>query len=196
MGDGVAGFPFIENYGDESFSYMQKLTAGDLCNVAYIAKNNRSGHLLVVKFVEDYNTEAHRLLAAHGLAPSLHYAATENPGTVKYGDLFMIVMDYIEGATPYGFLSVDAFRQIKEAVDLLHSKDFVLGNLSLNNILIKGGKAMIIDFTWCNKAGEGRYPADFEPETGIEYPVGVGPNCIMHKVHDMEMLEKLYSREV
>jgi len=33
---------------------------------------------IVVKFAEWYNTDAHRLLAAEGLALKLHYSSTDN----------------------------------------------------------------------------------------------------------------------
>ena len=53
----------------------------------------------------------------------------------------------------------------------------------------KGERAVLIDFDWCGKAGEGRYPEEITQE--INSPEGVGPGKIMAKEHDLCMLEKL-----
>ena len=57
------------------------------------------------------------------------------------------------------------------------------------NILIKGETAVLIDFDWCGKAGEGQYPEGINQE--IDWPQGVGPGEVMAKKHDLCMLEKL-----
>jgi len=51
-------------------------------------------------------------------------------------------------------------------------------------------KVVIIDFNWCKKAGEGRYPASLNQE-GIDWPEGVRLSLIMEKQHDLVMLDRL-----
>lgn len=145
----------------------------------------------MVKFVPTYNAAAHRLLADHQLAPALHYAGTEHDEKT-YGGRYMIVMDFVVAPSPTSSLSEEQFGQVKEALEILHSADLVSGDLRSPNILITAEeKVMIIDFDWCKKAGEGRYPASLNPE-GIDWPEGVHPGSIMEKQHDLVMLDRLH----
>ena len=112
-------------------------------------------HRLVVKFVSRYNALAHRLLAWHGLAPQIYYASTEDTAAPTYGGLYMVVMEFFDGETPTGTLSDGLYRHVLDALELLHSHDLVFEDLRAPNILIKGETAVLIDFDWCGKAGEG-----------------------------------------
>src|SRR5262245_13203158 len=56
---------------------------------------------VVVKFIQVYNARAHRLLAAAGRAPELFYCSEEDPDSEDFGDLIMVVMDYIRGKTAH-----------------------------------------------------------------------------------------------
>ena len=50
---------------------------------------------------------------------------------------------------------------------------------------------MIVDFDWCGNAGEARYPATLNTDVELGWPMGVGPDSVMLKEHDLSMLEKL-----
>ncbi|KAI0244944.1 hypothetical protein BJV78DRAFT_1098897, partial [Lactifluus subvellereus] len=49
-------------------------------------------------------------------------------------------------------------ERVKQAIRLLHSRKLVFGDLRLPNILVKDESVMFVDFDWCGKAGEARYP--------------------------------------
>ncbi|KIJ51555.1 hypothetical protein M422DRAFT_776784 [Sphaerobolus stellatus SS14] len=126
LGDGV--------FNDDRLHYVSRLFYALKLNnpeffpdkLIHKAKDKESGRILVVKFVTTYNTEAHRLLASHHLAPALLYSGLEDPTTPKYGGRYMIVMHFVEGEAPTGpRLSEDTFQQVKRAVELLHSRDLV-----------------------------------------------------------------------
>ena len=70
----------------------------------------------IVVFVQRYNADAHRPLAAKGLAPKLHYSSTDN--NVRYGKRFMIVMDYIDLKPLSGRLTEQLYKCIKDAIDM------------------------------------------------------------------------------
>ena len=70
----------------------------------------------IVVFVQRYNADAHRPLAAKGLAPKLHYSSTDN--NVRYGKRFMIVMDYIDLKPLSGRLTEQQYKCIKDAIDM------------------------------------------------------------------------------
>ncbi|KAI5117971.1 hypothetical protein M0805_004905 [Coniferiporia weirii] len=188
------GFPFVRNYQTETFSYISPLAEDDPHKLIYKARHDQSGRLLVVKFVSKYHAQAHRLLAEHQLAPVLHYAGTEDANAQKHGGRYMIVMDFVEEARPWEYyLSEDQVGQVGRAIDLLHSHDLVFGDLRRPNILITAGtqNVMIIDFNWCSRADEGRYPPSLNQDPEIYWAEGVGPYCIMRKQHDLDMLKKL-----
>ncbi|KAF8592735.1 hypothetical protein K439DRAFT_1656135 [Ramaria rubella] len=156
------GFPFIQIYMTEKFSYLEKLAEEYPNKLIYKAKLHSSGALLVVKFTSTYNAEAHRLLTDNQLAPALHYAGMEDTAAPK-----------LDGEHPSGFLSEDQAGQIRKAVELLHSRKFVFGDLRLPNIWITEGRAMLIDFDWCSPADEGRYPMSLNQEDGIDWAEGI-----------------------
>ena len=186
----VLGFPFVHTYGSESFVYEERIAEDYTGKYIYIAKN-QSGQRLIVKFTSRYNATAHRLLAEHDLAPALYYSGTEDREALKYGGRYMIVMEFVHGTEAQSALLPKHFNKVKTAITLLHSKNFVFGDLRPNNIIIrKDGDPALIDFDWCGEAGETRYPLTLN-EDGIAWPEGVYPGSIMTKEHDLAMLANL-----
>jgi hypothetical protein len=185
-------FPFITEYGSKKFTYVSCL-APDYLNLVYKAELDNEQRMVVVKFVSTYHAQAHRILAERRLAPTLHYAGTDDAEAPKYGGRCMIVMDFVEGEPAVSSLSEGQFEQVKEAIQLLHSHDFVFGDLRLPNILITGDTVMLIDFDWCGKAEEAQYPASLNTADDIGWPPGVEPDSVMRKEHDIFMLQKLRS---
>lgn len=186
----IDSFPFVCEFQDQRFEYLSRLAPEYSNKLLYKAQLDSSGNPLVVKFVSTYHAEAHRLLAQHQLAPSLHYAGTEDPVASLYGGRYMVVMDFVDGMSP-DVLTQAQFEQVKEAVQLLHSNNLVFGDLRLPNILVKDGKVTIIDFDWCGMAGEAHYPAELNPDKELGWPREVQPDSVMQKDHDLFMLEKL-----
>jgi hypothetical protein len=160
VGDRPDGFPFVRDFQGQTFTYIERLAEHRADKLIYKVKTkDRSGRFFVVKFVPTYNAAAHRLFANRQLAPALHYAGTEHVNETTYGGRYIIVMDFVVGISPTRSLSEEQFGQVKEALEILHSADLVFGDLRSPNILITAEeKVMIIDFDWCKKAGEGRYP--------------------------------------
>ena len=175
----------MNRFESEEFSYEERLGQDKL---VWRAKLTRTGQQVVVKFAITYNRDAHNLLASEDLAPKLLHA-DENP---TYAGRSMIVMDFIEGTHPFNGLPKDASNDVERAMSLLHKEGFVFGNLQTSNIMItRDGRAKIIDFDWCAKANEGRYP--FELDDGVSWADGVGPGAPMKKEHDEFMLKLLHS---
>ncbi|KAI9440408.1 hypothetical protein H4582DRAFT_1936667, partial [Lactarius indigo] len=54
---------------------------------------------IIVKSNQRYNAEAHRLLAASGLAPKFLYCSEEGPSPIDLAGSTMVVMEYIDGKT-------------------------------------------------------------------------------------------------
>jgi len=155
------------------FQYIEPLR-GDPTNTAFLAKDKSSDRNLVVKFVDRYGVEAHRLLADEKMAPRLLYCGlldgkddvridgSPAEGSTKTGGLYvgpmrMIVMEYIE-RDAMELWPDDAHKQVEEAVKKLHDAGFVFGDLRAPNIIFSGGKAFLVDFDWAGKEGEARYP--------------------------------------
>ena len=137
---------------------------------------------IVVKFVQRYNADAHRLLAAKGLAPKLHYSSADD--NVRYGKWFMIVMDYIELEPLSGCLTEQQCKCVKEAIRSLQSNQLVFGDFRRPNIVVRNDTAMLIDFDWCGKSGEARYPPEINCDPSMGWPHDVGPDCLMYLHHD------------
>ncbi|KAI0250970.1 hypothetical protein BJV78DRAFT_1214991 [Lactifluus subvellereus] len=167
-------FPFIQEYESKKFTYLSRLAPeypGKLLYKARLQVDNR--------------------FVLHRLAPPLHYAGTEHAGGQTYGGRYMVVMDFIDGNLLVDSLSKRQLERVKQAIKLLHSRDLVFGDLRLPNILVKDESVMFVDFDWCGKAGEARYPATLNNDVRLGWPMGVGPGFVMLKEHDLSMLEKL-----
>ena len=186
----VSPYPYITEYGPDKikFTYTSRFTPdvlNDSHTLLYKATlDDIPNTRIVVKFTHRYNAEAHRLLAAEGLAPRLHYSSTDD--NVRYGKRFMVVMDFIDLEFPSDYLTEDQYNSIKKAIDILHSNDLVFGDLRLPNILVGNNTAMLIDFDWCGKAGKDRYPIEMNPE--IDWHNDAGADRLMSLDHDMYML--------
>lgn len=89
-------FPSTRSYLDSQgqkvyFRYIKRLS---MTKAVYLAATT-SGNQLIVKFVQRYNSDAHRLLASHDLAPMLHYSSLDNTNTNTTGGLGVVIMDFV-----------------------------------------------------------------------------------------------------
>jgi len=154
---------------------------------------------VVVKFTALYRPEAHNLLATKGLAPVLHACVP------VCGGLFMVVMDRVDGETVWEateegeeLLPYEVYKDIEDAVALLHSNNLVFGDLRTPNIIVVPGgsgsdarpRGMLIDFDWVGTHGIGRYPAVLDDGLPDWESSGVERYGIMDKAHDLVMLSK------
>ncbi|KAI0293179.1 hypothetical protein B0F90DRAFT_1643375, partial [Multifurca ochricompacta] len=191
--DLVHAIPYVTPSFASTLTYISRPSPDQQSKLVYKAKFIHAGSSrpAVVKFVSRYNAKAHRILAAHQLAPTLYHTGTEDVDTSKYGGLHMVIMDFIEGKHPDGTLSSDQYQKVKKAIDLLHGHGFVFGDLQTPNILINGENVILIDFDWGGKAGGSQYPVTINLDPRIGWPEGVGPDSVMEMVHDQLMLEQL-----
>jgi len=186
-------FPYITEYGPDKvkFTYLSRLAPEQPYTLLYkAALDDMPDTPVAVKFVNQYNPRAHRLLAAQGLAPRLHYSSTED--NVCYGKRFLIVMDYVDLKPLVGHLNDRQYERVQEAIDLLHSNNIVFGDLRPSNVLVGDDTVMLVDFDWCGEAGKDCYPLaqDFL-DGSMSWHSDVGPHCLMSPDHDMYMLRKL-----
>ena len=188
----VSPYPNITEYGPDKikFTYVSRFTFQNLYKLLYKATlNDMPNTPILVKFTQRYNAEAHRLLAAEGLAPRLHYSSTDV--NVRYGQRFMVVMDFVDLEPPSDYLIEDQYNSIKKAIGILHSNDMVFGDLRLPNILVGNNTTMLINFDWCWKAGKDCYPPNMNRDKSIDWHDDAGPGRLMSPDHDMYMLAKL-----
>ena len=85
------------------FAYQEPLKRNVL-SITYLAKTiEASPKHIVVKFVTSYGVDAHQYMASIGFAPQLLYHGKINVDVDTdmplYGDLHMVVMEYVQGLT-------------------------------------------------------------------------------------------------
>ena len=148
---------------------------------------------VVVKFAHSYSKEAHALLAEASLAPTLWHCAYEEDV-----NMWVVVMDYVQGATGWTQLSLEQGESLREAVRILHAQDMVFGDLRAPNVLVLEKKAMVVDFDWAGREGSARYPNDIslDAEDGLGWHEGVSREGLIEKAHDLYMLERVISGKV
>ncbi|KAI9456037.1 hypothetical protein BJY52DRAFT_1384109 [Lactarius psammicola] len=199
-------YPFIRQYSVEGrvvrFSYQAYLvqkTPESHSKAIFLAITENEDEQeprrkIVVKFVQRYNAEAHRLLATEGLAPELFYCSTKDP---DLAGLTMVVMEYIDGTTAHQRFSNDRlpqhiFDQVEKALRTLHARNFVFGDFRYPNIMItKDDRVRFIDFDWCGVHEEDTYPLSLNDAPDINWHSDVKRGGKMSKLHDTYMLERM-----
>lgn len=142
----------------------------------YIARmrTDTSTQDVFVKFATKYNETAHKLLAEQDppLAPALHFCAR------VIGGMHMVVMEYIPNSkgksiswTPISQPVLDVVqRDVTKALDLLHKKDLVFGDLRETNLLYlpeDGGRVLFVDFDGVGRHEVDRYSSTLNPKIGL-----------------------------
>ncbi|KAH9922405.1 uncharacterized protein B0H18DRAFT_518681 [Fomitopsis serialis] len=206
--DSMPSLTFTNRMSRAGELYLMARSSDQRCSPIYFAtmpKSTGAGDTpdgeveVIVKFTARYNAEAHRILAAAGLAPTLH-------AIIPVCDrIFMVVMDRVEGETAWSFeqrnelLPHSVYADVKTAVDLLHEHDLVFGDLRAPNIMCvrrSGGagsdehwSAMLIDFDWAGTHSSASYPAIMNDQLSDWIPT-MRRLGLMRKEHDLGMLER------
>ncbi|PKK72903.1 hypothetical protein RhiirC2_776662 [Rhizophagus irregularis] len=114
----------------------------------------------------------------------------------------MVIMEYISAISLdqkfiKGEIKTESckviYEDIKQAIGLLHEKNFVFADLRASNILIidteENQRAMLVDFDWCGKSDEDRYSPSMNKN--ISWPPGAKPRTLLRKDHDLYWLDVL-----
>ncbi|RDB30858.1 hypothetical protein Hypma_005976 [Hypsizygus marmoreus] len=201
-------FPSITSFlsGDThvTFTYIRPLELDDAC-VTFLASLDEDDRHIVVKFVPRYAEVAHRILADLDLAPNLIHCGAISEEGLAYGELRMVVMDFVEGKTlaalyNSGELSRDIKAAVRRGIEALHDEDLVYGDIRRPNIMIVdptgsyagaslGERVRFLDFDWAGKLGKVRYPLHLC--SYIRETAGVLDYDMITKEHDIRMLASL-----
>ncbi|EKM49127.1 uncharacterized protein PHACADRAFT_265818 [Phanerochaete carnosa HHB-10118-sp] len=154
---------------------------------------------VLVKFTKRYNAKAHRILDEEGFAPRLYSCSR------VYGDLYMVVMEYLVGETMFDrqeagkSLPQSLYTDVDIAIGKLHEADIVFGDLCLPNIMCvpeSGGpsgspgglRAKLVDFDWAGTDGEDTYPVTLNDKLP-DWVGGMERGEVMRKEYDIGLLE-------
>ena len=153
-----------------------------------IRTTDKAMHDVVIKFTHMYCEDAHRKLAEVKRAPRMWFC-----DRVESVGMYVVVMDYEGGEQTDKPLECKAhIEQLREAVKTLHDAGYVHGDLRGPNVLVTASEGLkIIDFDWCGKEGEARYPADISLVPGLPWHDGVRRGGKITMEHDNYMLELL-----
>jgi len=151
---------------------------------AFMESESGERHHVAVKFANSYCKAAHVLLAKNSFAPHLRYCEK-----VESVGMHVAIMDFV---ATHDKEPKDLAKKVREAVSILHKAGFVHGDLRKPNVLFtEEGEIKIIDFDWCGKEGEVRYPLDINENGSIKWAGGVRCGGEIKRGHDQEMFEHL-----
>jgi serine/threonine protein kinase len=133
------------------------------------------------------------MLAELGLAPRLWFCERVEDA----GGLYVVVMDYVD-SVGYSKQNSRASQWVRRAIKHLHSHGYVFGDLRDSNVLVtRPGIAMLVDFDWCDKLGEARYPLDINlNKEEVKWHPDVCPGGLIEMEHDEFMYEMLTAQEL
>ncbi|RGB37856.1 hypothetical protein C1646_756386 [Rhizophagus diaphanus] len=182
---------------DINFTYINEIFDDHTRTIWKAKKEN--GEIIVVKFTPKYNIEAHNICSSIGCAPDLFYCSNDNEAKTLWG-FKMVIMEYISAISLdqkfiKGEIKTESckviYEDIKQAIGLLHEKNFVFADLRASNILIidteKNQQAMLIDFDWCGKSDEDRYSPSMNQN--ISWPPRAKLCALLRKDHDLHWLD-------
>lgn len=178
-----------------TFRYIRRLTPMKSARAVFLASitspSTRKEKRVVIKFTRSYCPEAHRLLAELSLAPELLYH-----GEIEGAGVQLVVMEWLLNirTNPAGRWTEQRIKLLRHALDALHSRGFVFGDLREPNIIITDVGPKLVDFDWCGKGGEVRYPVDLSKE--IKWPDGVDGEEEIRADHDRAWFEIITGEEL
>ncbi|KAJ7084023.1 hypothetical protein B0H15DRAFT_404271 [Mycena belliarum] len=191
-------FPYAKSFLSSGmpvhFDYVKALERDSGCVTFLCRTVEDTPRTVVVKFTEPYCPEAHKLLAAKGMAPELLYCGVvdHSHDAPSYQPLKMIVMEYIHGITAAQLqdnLPDDFAAQLSEIITVLHTGGYVFGDLRLPNVMVAKKRVKLIDFDWAGKVGLAKYPIHLA--RNIVWPKGATALGQIEKAHDLDMLHRL-----
>jgi len=189
---------YCENGQTIKFEYVGYLEKSMACATLRARTCTEPSRDIVIKLVNSYGEQAHRLLQGSGLAPKLLYYGTPRyeDGQPSYQNLFMVVMEYVDGQTLFeAGVSVDremVKHEVNQAIRLLHDSGIVLGSLRATNVMItKTNQVKLVNCNCAGTHGQARYPFPISSEADL--PAGASPYSIIKMSHDLAMLERLFS---
>ncbi|KZV98740.1 hypothetical protein EXIGLDRAFT_831962, partial [Exidia glandulosa HHB12029] len=166
----IQGFEYILQY--EAQLCPERMSTAVYIATAYPVTSDEPLHVerercikCVVKFTDQYSPKAHSVMYANEAAPELLHCAYND--TVR---MFVVVTRYIKQS---GKLSHGGKNALLNAVAKLHEAGLVHGDLREPNILVRGGKAFVIDFDWAGHTNIVLYPHDIN--TQLVWADGVRP---------------------
>jgi hypothetical protein len=170
--------------GREARTNTKCLGGREARTMVFLAKRSDNSEPIVVKFT--YSEAVHRELADAGLAPALH-------DVQEVSGLQMVVMDYLDEARMRDSRKdrdTPSLRdQLELVLEVLKNKDFVHGDLRAPNILVAGGKILVLDFDWAGKAGEATYRKIPNPD--LRWPEGATLGALITAEHDQYMIRNM-----
>lgn len=144
---------------------------------------------VAVKFMPNYCGEAHKLLASMTprRAPEVWYCERVE----SVGDMWVVVTSLVTERRNQTLRKTDV-NVLRDSIRVLHDAGFVFGDLRKPSFVLAEEGPLLVDFDWCGKDGEARYPIgiEWDPEEVIWHE-GVVRNGLITKEHDEYMLSVL-----
>ncbi|CAI2193690.1 1883_t:CDS:2, partial [Funneliformis geosporum] len=169
-------FPYLRSFPINgktvNFTYTEEL-ANDHTRTIWKASTDNN-KMIVVKFVTEYNRNAHDICHSKGYALELLYCSANNE-IRALGGYKMIIMEHVSTSLDKKF----------NKIEIMH--------LRLPNILVYNQhgtqRAMLIDFDWYERHETDKYPPSLN--MSIQWPTNVKPNAFLNKADDLYWLRKL-----
>jgi hypothetical protein len=192
-------FPYPRSYasltGDEriSFKFEERMFQDRLIFTAIEVESQRR---IVIKFTRRYERAAHELLAANELAPALYGCEEllEDLGWTMVAMEYLPLKEWVPLARKTGAQLEKYSFKIKDALERLWREDWVHGDVRQHNILVPLEDEKIdirfIDFDYCGRIGEARYPPDWNHTFR---PPGAEGGALMKREHDEAMFDHLFT---
>jgi len=148
---------------------------------------------LLLKFTRQYGLETHQYCSDNGIAPKLFGCQDISGGWT------MVIMEYLDGYPRLCDLDSQMKKKVKmsvmETVQIMHSGNYVHGDLRSVNIMISEGDVKLLDFDWSGKEGMIRYPHFINRISIKVWHSEVHAGALIRKTHDLHLLDHIFKDE-
>ncbi|KAF8517169.1 hypothetical protein BU17DRAFT_50191 [Hysterangium stoloniferum] len=143
----------------------------------------------------DSAIQVQKYAASKGFAPAIL-----GVDFLSAGWTMVVMEDLVDHYMPFQpshRTDLEVREALQAALESLHSKDYVHGDLRKENILVRSGtwhvpsRVKLVDFEWSGQEGAVEYPLQLNTRQ-IQRPVDAVSGGPIRKVHDREMVEYLF----
>ena len=131
---------------------------------------------------DHYGEAVHKYLAEAGFAPKLIQC------DLLPGGWYAVVMEKLNGDSilTTAVSECDIKHSLRAAVDLMHRKNYVHGDLRPQNLLIVDRSVHILDFDWADTENTATYPPELNENSAWHHEVRPGGK--IQKAHDLHLI--------
>ncbi|KAI0723875.1 hypothetical protein C8T65DRAFT_825009 [Cerioporus squamosus] len=153
------------------------------------------GTPVTLSYLREYGSEGRSYMAVCAIAGVQRFVLVKLPSSAPGPGAVKMVVSTFNGAGSHVSTCQEAAgarEKVQYAVDVLHKRGFVHGDVRWRNVLLaEDGSVSLLRFDWAGRVGEPRYPQSLS--SGVPWPKGATPGALITAELDQEWLDRMWA---